>query len=140
MPCNGIAVLTAHVNVNLEEFLADPAHRAAFEKWLEQQGVHTAQWWPSREKGRQVWALGISDPYCGLRFVGSIIEVSDEGAYRRYKTDVDRAAALATVFAGQLVQQQIIETFAKLGLRRRTWRRMVTTASRLTSRPGSRSR
>ncbi len=65
MPCNGIAVLTAHTLVDLEQHMADPAHRRAFREWLRAQGLPVCDWWPAQEGDRTQWALGIASDWVG---------------------------------------------------------------------------
>jgi hypothetical protein len=115
MPCNGIAVMTAEVAVDLEEHLQDELSRQTLATWLREQNVDVKKWWKSTGTS---WALGIGSEWCGLRFAGSTVEASneDDREYRRHKAEVERAYALAHVFAGQLAQQQIVTACVALDL------------------------
>lgn len=112
MPCNGVAVMTAETAVDLEEYMSHEANREAFRQWLLKQNVPAKGWWPAANNR---WAIGIGSDWTGLKFVGATIEVSDEGQYNRFKDKVDQAAALATVFAGQLAQSQVLDGLVALG-------------------------
>ncbi len=116
MPCNGIAVMTAYVNVNLEAHMREPEHRQAFVEWLRMQDVPARNWWQAGNPRRPIWALGIGSDWTGLKFVENTIELSDEGQYQQHKTHVDTAFVLAQRYAGQLAQADILEAFTALGL------------------------
>jgi len=114
MPCNGIAVLTAQMTLNLQAHFDKADHRHDFAAWLRQYGVLVKRWWPMR--ATRSWALGIGSDWTGLQFVGSEIRISDERDYLAHQAEVDRAFELAQLYTGSLSQQQVVETCAALGL------------------------
>lgn len=118
MPCNGIAVLTAHTLVDLEQHMADPAHRRAFQEWLRAQGLPVCDWWPDHTGERTRWALGIASDWVGIKFVGTTIELSNESdaSFECHRRTLDQAYFLAQVYAGQLAQTHILQAVAALGL------------------------
>src|SRR3989304_6058850 len=115
MPCNGIAVMTAQTLADLQTYFLDVHNRAAFETWLIGQGVDVKSWGPSQ--GR-TWAVRIGSDWVGLKFAGTAIELSNERDrdFQAHKTELDRAYALAQVYAGLVAQQQIIGSLVALGL------------------------
>lgn len=124
MPCNGIAVTTAQLNIDLAEFFKDTKNREAFVKWLESQGIKVARthggccWW-NRPNGI---ALSIGSLWTGLAFVGNEMQISDEGeehvggGYKTNKAQVDNAYGLAQLYIGQQIQAQIIQGLTAMQL------------------------
>src|SRR3972149_6933732 len=114
MPCNGIAVMTAQTLADLQTHFQDAHNRAQFVSWLQERGVDVKRWWPSKGS----WAIGIATDWIGLKFAGSAIELSNEREqdFQAHKDELDRAYALAQVYAGQVAQQQIVSALVALGL------------------------
>jgi hypothetical protein len=114
MPCNGIAVMTAQTLADLQAHFQDTHNRAQFAEWLRERGVDVKRWWPSKGS----WAIGIGSDWVGLKFAGSAIELSNERAsdFKAHQAELDRAYALAQVYAGLVAQQQIVASLVALGL------------------------
>ena len=115
MPCDGIAVKTMETQIDWDEHFAEEANRIAFAQWLREQGVNARRWW-AKDGGH--WALGIETDWIGLAFVGTTVEISNERQrdYDRHAQALDVANWHTTLYAGLLVQQQVLQTVTNLGL------------------------
>ena len=117
-PCNGIAVMTAETQVDLQAHFQDAANRDSFRKWLIEQGIDAKEWWQKRTPQGMTWALGVETDWIGLAFVGSTIEMSNERQrdFDRYRQELDAAYFHTQLYAGMLAQQQVLEAFVAMGI------------------------
>jgi hypothetical protein len=117
MPCDGIAVLTAQTQADLEAHFAGEANRDAFIAHLNQHGIPTGTearrwWWFDHWTETYRFKIG---PSAYLVFEDGQITLRGQRDELRAE-DIVRVYTLTQQYAAQIVQAQVLQTLQALGL------------------------